>query len=86
MRAMRKELRTYLGVVAKDKKEAKVPINVIRFLDNLNKGDQNDSLTGSVRDSYRKSQLHDCLSDLGMRGLLRQDAKAVKICCEFVVN
>jgi 8-oxo-dGTP pyrophosphatase MutT (NUDIX family) len=84
--AMRREFGTRLGTVEEDKKEAKIPINVVKFLDNLNKGNQNDSLTGSVRDSYRKSQLHEILSNLGMRGLLRQDASAVKICCEFVVN
>jgi len=84
--AMRREFGTRLGTVAEDKKEAKIPINVVKFLDNLNKGNQNDRLTGSVRDSYRKSQLHEILSNLGMRGLLRQDASAVKICCEFVVN
>ncbi|MGD7036739.1 NUDIX hydrolase [Methylotuvimicrobium buryatense] len=84
--AMRREFGTRLGTVGKDKKETKVPINVVKSLDNLNKGNRNDSLTDSVRDSYRKSQLHDCLAKLGMRGLLRQDAGAVKIYCEFVMN
>ncbi|WP_162472941.1 NUDIX domain-containing protein [Methylotuvimicrobium alcaliphilum] len=84
--AMRREFGTRLGTVGKDKKEPKVPINVVKSLDNLNKGNRNDSLTDSVRDSYRKSQLHDSLAKLGMRGLLRQDAGAVKIYCEFVMN
>lgn len=84
--AVRRGFDTRLGTVAEDKKEAKIPINVVKFLDNLNKGNQNDSLTGSVRDSYRKSPLHELLLNLGMRGLLRQDASALKICCEFVVN
>ncbi|MDD2658814.1 MAG: NUDIX hydrolase [Methylococcales bacterium] len=84
--AMRREFSTYLGTVAEDKKEVEVPISIVKLLDKSMKGKQDDSLANSVRDSYRKSQLHDCLSNLGMRGLLRQDAGAVRICCEVMKN
>lgn len=84
--AIRREFSTRLGTVAEDKKEAELSISVVKFLDKLMIGKQDDSLANSVRDSYRKSPLHECLSSIGMRGLLRQETGVVKICCEFVEN
>ncbi|MFO7579142.1 MAG: NUDIX domain-containing protein [Nitrosomonas halophila] len=84
--AIRRQFITRLGTVAEDKKEAKISTSIIKSLDKLMKGEQDDSLAISVRGSYRKSPLHDGLSSLGMRGLLRQDAGAVRIFCEIMEN
>lgn len=76
--AMRKQFGTRLGIVTEGIKVVEAPRNVIKAL-----VDQNAFLTDSVRDSYRKSGLHDCLSSLGMRALLRQDTGSLKICCQL---
>ena len=84
--AMRRKFDTRLGMVAEDKKKSEISRLIVNSLTSLNKGNKNGVLADSYRDSYRKSQLHEILSNLGMRGLLRQNSGAINICCEFVMN
>jgi len=84
---IRRKFVTRLGMVDEDTKKVQVSCGLEDRLRTMseNKVDGYSDEAKQTYDLYRKGLHSDCLQ-MGMRGLLRQDAKAIKTCCEFRID